>query len=318
VRGAGTTANRSSPAQVEPADPSAAWLSTGEKGTALGIRALVWVATVLGRPVGRVILRFVVAYYVVVHGEVRRHSRLWLERAHQRPVGLGEIYQHVFRFAQVTMDQLFLLRRRCLGFELERTGHEHLSEQVASGRGALLLTAHLGSPAAVGADAHEFGQSIHVAGYFRNARMINAVLHGLDPERGSRLIHIVPGSVDSVLAIQERVDAGDMVVLAADRGGVNERHHVVPFMGSPAAFPQGPFLLASLLHCPVLLVFGLYREPNRYELFCEQFSDGIDLPRAERAAAIESHVERFAQRLEHYARLAPDNWFNFYDFWRLP
>jgi predicted LPLAT superfamily acyltransferase len=25
---------------------------------------------------------------------------------------------------------------------------------------------------------------------------------------------------------------------------------------------------------------------------------------------------RFAERLEHYCRLAPYNWFNFYDFWR--
>ena len=24
---------------------------------------------------------------------------------------------------------------------------------------------------------------------------------------------------------------------------------------------------------------------------------------------------QYAERLEHYARKAPDNWFNFYDFW---
>ena len=26
-------------------------------------------------------------------------------------------------------------------------------------------------------------------------------------------------------------------------------------------------------------------------------------------------AQRYADRLEHYTRLAPDNWFNFYDFW---
>ena len=25
--------------------------------------------------------------------------------------------------------------------------------------------------------------------------------------------------------------------------------------------------------------------------------------------------QRYADRLEHYCRLATDNWFNFYDFW---
>lgn len=40
------------------------------------------------------------------------------------------------------------------------------------------------------------------------------------------------------------------------------------------------------------------------------------------AAAIATRVrgdamapQRFARRLEHFVRRAPDNWFNFYDFW---
>jgi predicted LPLAT superfamily acyltransferase len=27
-------------------------------------------------------------------------------------------------------------------------------------------------------------------------------------------------------------------------------------------------------------------------------------------------LQRYAERLEHYCRIAPYNWFNFYDFWR--
>ncbi|HEX4353668.1 MAG TPA: hypothetical protein VHZ95_12150, partial [Polyangiales bacterium] len=66
----------------------------------------------------------------------------------------------------------------------------------------------------------------------------------------------------------------------------------------------------------VYLVFGLYFEPNRYELFCEPFAERIELPRRERAAALQAVVQRYAQRLEDYARRAPDNWFNFHDIWK--
>ena len=76
------------------------------------------------------------------------------------------------------------------------------------------------------------------------------------------------------------------------------------------------FLLAAALKCPVYLVFGLYFEPNRYELFCEPFAERIELPRKGRHEALAQVVQSYAQRLEHYARLAPDNWFNFYDFWQ--
>jgi predicted LPLAT superfamily acyltransferase len=107
-----------------------------------------------------------------------------------------------------------------------------------------------------------------------------------------------------------------MVALLADRVGLNDKHVVVDFLGKPARFPTGPFLLAALLKRPVYLVFGLYFEPNRYELFCEPFAEELTLPRKDRAGALKDVVQRYATRLEHYARLAPDNWFNFYDVWQ--
>jgi predicted LPLAT superfamily acyltransferase len=37
--------------------------------------------------------------------------------------------------------------------------------------------------------------------------------------------------------------------------------------------------------------------------------------RAERGALVEDAMRRYVERLEHYCRLAPFNWFNFYDYW---
>ncbi len=59
----------------------------------------------------------------------------------------------------------------------------------------------------------------------------------------------------------------------------------------------------------------MFFEPNRYALSCEPFAEQIVLPRKDRDAALAAYVERFARRLEDKARSAPDNWFNFYDFW---
>ena len=38
-------------------------------------------------------------------------------------------------------------------------------------------------------------------------------------------------------------------------------------------------------------------------------------PRRDREGALRDCAARYAARLEHYARQAPDNWFNFYDYW---
>jgi predicted LPLAT superfamily acyltransferase len=89
----------------------------------------------------------------------------------------------------------------------------------------------------------------------------------------------------------------------------------VDFLGSPARFPSGSFALASVMRCPVLLTFALHTPPNRYDLYCEPLAEQVVLPRKEREAALRGYVQRYADRLEHYCRLRPDNWFNFYDFW---
>jgi len=86
-------------------------------------------------------------------------------------------------------------------------------------------------------------------------------------------------------------------------------------MGAAAPFPTGVYRLAAALSCPVYLVFGLYTEPNRYDIHCELFTERVVLSREARDQGIAAYAQRYADRLAHYGRLAPDNWFNFFDYW---
>ena len=293
----------------------ATWLKASEKGSVLGIRFVVWLATLAGRGPARLLVRVVALYYVVAHRDVRDASRRWLGRVHNRAATWRDIYQHVFRFAQVTLDKLFFMRGDSAGFVFNHTGAEHLRTLAKSGSGAILLSAHMGNASAMSAGRHDQRLNISIAGYFKNAAMINAALSQLDPASTARVVHISPGNPSAVLSIREKVEAGGMVAIAGDRVGLNERTVTVPFFGAPAQFPLAPFVLAAVLKKPVFLVFALYHEPNRYELYCEPFAESLAVPRKDRQRHLTAHVARYAARLEHYARLAPDNWFNFYDFW---
>jgi predicted LPLAT superfamily acyltransferase len=88
----------------------------------------------------------------------------------------------------------------------------------------------------------------------------------------------------------------------------------VPFLGQPAPFPAGPFLAAAALQTPVILFCCLYGGGNRYELHFERLAERMTITRRQ-PAELEAWVRRYAARLEHYCRLSPYNWFNFYDFW---
>jgi len=293
---------------------SSNWLEVREKGAVFGIRWMVFLGTTLGRGTARAFVSFIALYYVLVHGSVRRTCRDFLTRVQGRAT-FGMIYQHVLRFAHCAVDRLFLLRGRTDLFQVTSHGTEHLRDTQNAGRGAILLGAHIGSFEAMRALARDRQYRINIVGYFRNARMINAALEALDPNSRARVIHVDPDGPTFVLQVRELVEKGEFVAILADRTGLGGKTVDADFLGSRVKFPAGPYVLASVLRCPVFLTFGLFHEPDRYDLYCEPFADPLLLDRRRRAEDLAMWAGRYASRLEHYVRLAPDNWFNFYDYW---
>jgi predicted LPLAT superfamily acyltransferase len=289
-------------------------LAHRETGGTFGMRATLLVARALG-PVGvRIFLAPAVVWFWVTRGAARRASRAYLARVLPcvRP---WHTLAHFWTFVCALVDRVFFLRGELRGYTVQRRGSELLERQVASGRGALLLGAHLGSFEAMRAVSRFRGLDIHVLVHFANAARLTAVLARVAPEFLERVIEIDPGDPTFVLRVQERIEAGSLVAVLGDRVGLGERSVAVDFLGSPAHFPTGPFALAAVLGCPVYLVFGLLDGGRRYSLSCELFRERVELPRRRRQEAVRECVEAWARALETRCRSHPDNWFNFYDFW---
>jgi predicted LPLAT superfamily acyltransferase len=212
------------------------------------------------------------------------------------------------------LDRLFLLAGRHHLFRLEKHGREAMYTLLQQGRGLLLLGAHLGSFEL----ARSFGEAssgvpVNMMMHDNQMQKINRVIASLGLREHMRIIPI--GGLDALLAAHERVEQGEMIGMLADRVVSAERAVRVPFLGKEALFPAGPILLANALKVPVVLFFGLYQGGNRYVEHFEVFADQIVLGRATRQADLEVWVRRYVQRLEYFSRLAPYNWFNFFDFW---
>lgn len=293
------------------------WLSVPERGTLAGIFAVAWMATAFGRGPARALVA-VVALWFARDPKVRRASEIWWEAVDGERPSFGKVYRHVRRFANVTLDRLFLLMERHQSLEFVSNGNEHLEGLARENKGAVLLGAHIGSFEAMRLRAGQRKLSLNIVGNFENARMVNAVLGRSSSKLEARVIKAAPGDVGFVFDIQDRVARGELVAILGDRVAKGQDAVVVEFFGRPARFPTGPFMLASILRCPIYLTFGVFREPNLYQLSCEPFAEQLDLPRRRRQEALQEHVQRYARALEAKARSAPDNWFNFYDFWEVP
>jgi predicted LPLAT superfamily acyltransferase len=115
------------------------------------------------------------------------------------------------------------------------------------------------------------------------------------------------------VTVKNCLDRGHFVGLLADRSLSNERQITLPFLGRPAKFSINPFRMLGILQQPVVFMVALYRGGARYDLYFERFLAPPALERRPDPAAIEAMVHQYVGRLEHYCRMAPYNWFNFFD-----
>lgn len=293
------------------------WLDVSEVGSVWGIRFVVGLCRLLGRAPARGFLRLITLYYVLTHATARRASRTYYARLRGdgAPISFTTVYRHFCTFADVALDRLLIAAGRFELFDVTCTGREILEQLAREKRGAILLGAHLGSFEAMRLGAVTQSLPVNMVVNFSNAQRIQSVLERLDPGAQTRFIEVGDDAVELALRIRARIEQGEMVAILADRVGPDARAERATFLGAEATFASGPFMLAAALHCPVYLTFGLFRGGNRYDLFCEPFAEAVELPRRRRDQALREIVQRYATRLESYLRLAPDNWFNFYDFW---
>jgi predicted LPLAT superfamily acyltransferase len=138
----------------------------------------------------------------------------------------------------------------------------------------------------------------------------------VNPKAFDGMIEIDSLGPDTVIKLQDRIRAREHVAIAGDRVSVRHRERSihVPFLGRAAPFPEGPFILASLLDCPVYLLFCV-KLGKKYRVFLEPFADPLVLPRTDRRASLNEVIRRYAERLEAHCLMAPSQWFNFFDFW---
>lgn len=298
------------------------WSGQREAGIPVITRTFARLCLAVGPRAARLLLGPICAYFFLVKGAQRRASRAFLDRALGRRATWRDVWRNFWTFSQVVLDRVYLIGQDGRGIELIPDAPEVLAEPVDQGRGCLLLGSHLGS--------FEASRAIKRARPHVPLRLVmdrqqspaaTAFLEALNPDLARQVLDVgvresgAGGRPGAGLVLLEALREGALVALLADRPRPGERTAVVHFFGRPARLPTAPFELALVTRAPLILFWGLHVGKGRYRIVFERLEPPERGPRAERADAVQACMQRYADRLEHHARSAPYNWFNFYDFW---
>ncbi|MDL5025955.1 glycosyltransferase family 2 protein [Vibrio gigantis] len=306
------------------------WSRTQERGTVIGIKLLLAVYTLLGRGVFNLILRGVMRYYHLTGKRARNASEQYLFQlkayAEQQNIELpAELnsYNHLLSFGHTMLDKLAAWKGDFSVDNLTIHGQEQFESMVENKQGVLILGSHLGNIELCRALGRRHSNiKINALVFTEHAERFNSVMKAVNPQSDLNLIQVTSMGPDTAILLQQKLEQGEWIVIVGDRTSTSKESRSVwaEFLGKEAPFPQGPFMLASVLKAPVFLLFGL-RDDSRtkphFNVYFEHFSDKIELPRKTREQSLQQVVQKYANRLQHYTLQAPLQWYNFFNFWTL-
>lgn len=275
----------------------------------------------VGRWPAYLVLYFVTAWFLVRVPSARRASMQYLNRAIGPATGLkalGRSYRHLLEFARTLVDRIVLGVEGPTGFTLAKeNGIDRILAASASKQGSILLTAHLGSwELAAGLLGDRLVAPLDIVAFDGEEAAVRDAIERSSAKFKPSVLRVGRGDL-AALDIIRALRLGHMVALQGDRT-VDERTVAVDFLGHPAHFPVGPFIVAALAGVPMIATFGMQVAPSRYEFTAFEAEPYVFDRARDRDEQLRGWVQAYADKLQSVVRAYPFQWFNFYDFWAPP
>lgn len=255
------------------------------------------------------LLAAVVVYYMLF--APRAVGALWhyyRRSGRGRLRAAGCIYRHFYRFGQTLIDRLAVDAGMASRFGYEFENYDRFIEILDSGRGVIMIGAHVGCWQAGATFFGDYASRINVVMLDAEYRRIRELIDETARRRSYKVIAVDENdALSSVLAVKSALDRGEYVCFQGDRWLREDKVLVHRFMGAEARFPLGPFLTAARMKAPVVFYYAMRERGRRYRFIFREAPDAAD-----EKTLLGSYVASLEDIVERY----PDQWFNFYDFWK--
>ena len=299
------------------------WAFIKEKGTLTGMRIMLVVYRIGGHTLFRIFLFPVIFFYFLFKSELRKNSKDYLLAVKKKTDSLPKVnfllsFRHILKFGSSLIDKFSVWMGEIKIDQVNVHGSELFDELFSNKQGAVIVISHLGNFEVSSALSQSNPQmNLTILQYTKHAQKFNLLLNKFKTNSNIEMLQVTDLDISMAMKLGEKVRRGEFIAISADRLSINHPETSVTcnFFNRPADFPNGPYVLASILQVPLMLLICVKRK-GKYNIYFEKIAEGRKISKHERQDFIKDSAQLYAERLEYYASQNPLQWFNFFDFWK--
>lgn len=284
---------------------TSAW-SGRSQANPLGYRIFIWLIRYGGLKPAYFLLRFVSIYYLLFSTKANSALIEFYTRAKiHKPTLWRHRYQTYNLFGEALIDKIATYTEANTAISFDFENEQELHRLAASGRGAILMGAHLGNWEIASQLMHRINAKVYVLMLENEHEKIKSLLDKVISEKSFEVITLTD-DITMILKIKAALDEGAFICMHADRYLNQKRTLPCEFLGHQALIPEGPFYLAAKLRVPVSYVYAVKQSGLHYQFSCTDALESRDLLNLASA---------YIRLLEQKALAHPHQWYNFYPYW---
>ncbi|MDR2979455.1 MAG: lysophospholipid acyltransferase family protein [Bacteroidales bacterium] len=237
----------------------------------------------------------------------------------------SKTYQNHFIFGQCMLDKFAVYAGKKNFFNVKITGKEEAEKMLHDGRGIVVTTSHVGNFELLGylsqldlpADKNPFStfqaqnRDFHIMFGQETETILSNRVRSLS-DHGISTVH-ASDNMTHLFAIRESLLNGGIVDVTCDRFTGSDKSITCDFLNGRADFPTSTFALAAHCNTHVLSVFCMKESRNCYHIYFKIIDADEVIQSNEK---INCYVKSYVRGIEEMLGKYPEQWFNFYKFWK--
>ncbi|OFY41051.1 MAG: hypothetical protein A2X18_11855 [Bacteroidetes bacterium GWF2_40_14] len=298
---------------MEPNDSNKNWNGKSRGGT-LGYLSFVFLIKKFGVGAAYSLLAFVVIYYIPfapkATSSIWMYSRKILENG--RFKSLKFVYMNFFSLGQSIIDRVAVSSGKSNEYIFDFSEPDDVRKILNSPEGVVIIGAHFGNWEIGSPFFDKYSKEMMVVMMDYEYQNIKKILETQKKVDTFRVIPITDNSFSYLFEIRDALSKGKYIAIQGDRLSKSEKHLDMEFMGYKAAFPLGPFVLATRLNAPVVFYFAVRTGYKRYKFeFALARDYSCEAHKMKEVALMKDYVATLERVVQEY----PEQWYNYYNFW---